>query len=107
MKSKNPFQLTVACPAGRNDSCPCGSGKKFKKCHQNPSALEAQDTLNWLKVNDTTPPDGIDYNSVTVEELLEPGAARALYIRKREVEDARQPINADSKTAALTLGLLA
>jgi uncharacterized protein YecA (UPF0149 family) len=20
---------------GRNDSCPCGSGKKFKKCHLN------------------------------------------------------------------------
>ncbi|MFM7824744.1 MAG: SEC-C metal-binding domain-containing protein [Candidatus Limnocylindrus sp.] len=19
--------------AGRNDACPCGSGKKFKKCH--------------------------------------------------------------------------
>ena len=23
---------------GRNDSCPCGSGKKFKKCHGRPSA---------------------------------------------------------------------
>jgi hypothetical protein len=21
---------------GRNDPCPCGSGKKFKKCHINP-----------------------------------------------------------------------
>ena len=20
---------------GRNDKCPCGSGKKFKKCHMN------------------------------------------------------------------------
>jgi SEC-C motif-containing protein len=23
---------------GRNDPCPCGSGKKFKKCHGNPEA---------------------------------------------------------------------
>ena len=23
---------------GRNDECPCGSGKKFKKCHGAPSA---------------------------------------------------------------------
>jgi uncharacterized protein len=20
-------------PPGRNDQCPCGSGKKYKKCH--------------------------------------------------------------------------
>ena len=24
---------TPALKAGRNDACPCGSGKKFKKCH--------------------------------------------------------------------------
>ena len=23
----------VAAPAGRNDPCPCGSGKKYKRCH--------------------------------------------------------------------------
>ncbi|WP_081435619.1 SEC-C metal-binding domain-containing protein [Paraburkholderia xenovorans] len=23
---------------GRNDPCPCGGGKKFKKCHGRPSA---------------------------------------------------------------------
>jgi hypothetical protein len=27
VRAPNPFQ------AGRNDPCPCGSGKKFKKCH--------------------------------------------------------------------------
>src|SRR5258708_21938178 len=26
---------------GRNDLCPCGSGKKFKKCHLNMPPLEA------------------------------------------------------------------
>lgn len=25
--------VTAAAPAGRNDPCPCGSGKKYKKCH--------------------------------------------------------------------------
>ena len=30
--SENPY-ATV----GRNDECPCGSGKKFKKCHGAPS----------------------------------------------------------------------
>jgi uncharacterized protein YecA (UPF0149 family) len=24
---------TVAGKVGRNDPCPCGSGKKYKKCH--------------------------------------------------------------------------
>ncbi|HFE66519.1 MAG TPA: hypothetical protein ENJ93_04570, partial [Chloroflexi bacterium] len=23
---------------GRNDPCPCGSGKKYKKCHGRPGA---------------------------------------------------------------------
>jgi uncharacterized protein YecA (UPF0149 family) len=23
----------MAAKAGRNDPCPCGSGKKYKKCH--------------------------------------------------------------------------
>jgi len=34
---------------GRNDPCPCGSGKKFKKCHINrPEELQAllQERLN-------------------------------------------------------------
>ena len=26
----NPF---LSSKVGRNDACPCGSGKKFKKCH--------------------------------------------------------------------------
>ena len=28
--SKNDFKKV-----GRNDKCPCGSGKKFKNCHGN------------------------------------------------------------------------
>jgi preprotein translocase subunit SecA len=29
---------------GRNDNCPCGSGKKYKKCHGRAGALESQET---------------------------------------------------------------
>jgi SEC-C motif domain protein len=28
-----PKPVRVAQTAGRNDPCPCGSGKKYKKCH--------------------------------------------------------------------------
>jgi SEC-C motif-containing protein len=30
---KNPTVRYEAPPPGRNDPCPCGSGKKYKKCH--------------------------------------------------------------------------
>ncbi len=28
-----PAPVTVKATPGRNDPCPCGSGKKYKKCH--------------------------------------------------------------------------
>ena len=28
-----PAATTVSGKVGRNDPCPCGSGKKYKKCH--------------------------------------------------------------------------
>jgi preprotein translocase subunit SecA len=31
--STGPKQVTVGQKVGRNDPCPCGSGKKYKKCH--------------------------------------------------------------------------
>lgn len=37
----DPFeepQIRITPPVGRNDPCPCGSGKKYKKCHGAPSA---------------------------------------------------------------------
>ena len=30
---KPPKPVTVEHAPGRNDPCPCGSGKKYKKCH--------------------------------------------------------------------------
>jgi preprotein translocase subunit SecA len=31
--SSKPQTVTNAAKVGRNDPCPCGSGKKYKKCH--------------------------------------------------------------------------
>ncbi len=31
--ARKPAAVAVAMKAGRNDPCPCGSGKKYKKCH--------------------------------------------------------------------------
>ena len=31
--SPRPKPVTVPEKIGRNDPCPCGSGKKYKKCH--------------------------------------------------------------------------
>ncbi|MFB9080582.1 YecA family protein [Flavobacterium procerum] len=40
---------------GRNDSCPCGSGQKYKKCCINSESTISTDTfLNYLKIHDTS-----------------------------------------------------
>jgi preprotein translocase subunit SecA len=31
--SNQPSQRRTGDKVGRNDPCPCGSGKKYKKCH--------------------------------------------------------------------------
>ena len=31
--STGPKQVMAGQKVGRNDPCPCGSGKKYKKCH--------------------------------------------------------------------------
>jgi hypothetical protein len=33
---------------GRNDPCPCGSGRKFKVCHLNKPILEPEQRVNWM-----------------------------------------------------------
>jgi len=34
-KEKNEPVISKESQVGRNDPCPCGSGKKYKKCHLN------------------------------------------------------------------------
>ncbi len=35
---RKPAQNGAAAKVGRNDLCPCGSGKKYKRCHGNGTA---------------------------------------------------------------------
>jgi preprotein translocase subunit SecA len=32
-RGNKPQPVRVEAKVGRNDPCPCGSGKKYKKCH--------------------------------------------------------------------------
>ena len=32
-ESSEPRRAVAGTKVGRNDPCPCGSGKKYKKCH--------------------------------------------------------------------------
>jgi SWIM/SEC-C metal-binding protein len=40
-KAVNPPKPVLSEKVGRNDSCPCGSGKKYKKCCGEKGILEA------------------------------------------------------------------
>ena len=42
-ESRKPVVLSAADKIGRNDPCPCGSGKKYKKCCGANSAQESND----------------------------------------------------------------
>jgi preprotein translocase subunit SecA len=32
-QGQDEFQSNLLAPVGRNEPCPCGSGKKYKFCH--------------------------------------------------------------------------
>ncbi len=44
---------------GRNDPCPCGSGKKYKKCCEQKSALQRRSFANLTPKSVTSSPDKI------------------------------------------------
>jgi tetratricopeptide (TPR) repeat protein len=73
--------------AGRNDPCPCGSGKKYKKCH-----LAADELATIVP---PTPPDAKELltNGWRLFEQRRPGAAekefRAALAADASLEDAR------------------
>ena len=50
IKKIKPFKRSRPLP-GRNDPCPCGSGKKFKQCHELQHRINNQKTvmINNLK----------------------------------------------------------
>lgn len=76
---------------GRNDSCPCGSGKKYKRCH---GALTVTRARPPRQETDSTDPVGLglrylmgqltdrphSYGVKLIEQAAEAGDARALYL---------------------------
>jgi len=56
---------------GRNDSCPCGSGKKFKKCCLGKSVSELPDSFK-ARIVDDNPLNDPEYLKL-VDELESSG----------------------------------
>src|SRR4051812_6047223 len=87
---------------GRNDACPCGSGKKYKKCH-----LQADEGATLKPV---APPDAQELlmNGWRLFEQRRPGAAekefRAALEIKPELMDARVGIGMARLSAGNTDG---
>jgi uncharacterized protein len=46
MPSRRPIRAPVK--VGRNEPCPCGSGKKYKHCHDGPAAGAPANDKQWL-----------------------------------------------------------
>ncbi|MEO1266817.1 MAG: SEC-C domain-containing protein [Myxococcota bacterium] len=46
---------------GRNDPCPCGSGKKYKKCHYRKQQVQKQTDRQTVKLSDFLKPNQIAY----------------------------------------------
>ncbi|HVM01884.1 MAG TPA: SEC-C domain-containing protein, partial [Acidimicrobiales bacterium] len=80
LRSLRRRAAAMAPSVGRNDRCPCGSGRKYKQCHLGRSALGEADRVGWLvdKVGqymvETAPPDALD-DAVAGADPEEPGAA--------------------------------
>lgn len=46
MPSRQPVRAPVK--VGRDEPCPCGSGKKYKRCHGGPGAGTPANDKQWL-----------------------------------------------------------
>ena len=74
--------LAIAPPAGRNDPCPCGSGKRYKHCHgaaaaPQPAARRLQEALDVHRSGDVEAAFPI-YNEVLAQEPGNPVAQHFL-----------------------------
>ena len=72
---------------GRNDPCPCGSGQKYKKCHQRKSRIQKQ--ISKLSDQSQDPLSkavtGIIHNSIK-QTLIKPATSGGLKERITEKE---------------------
>jgi hypothetical protein len=67
MPARNPFRNV-----GRNDPCPCGSGKKFKKCCIGKAELELAAPDDPFDVDEVDESDGIDEPIQDYDPLVAP-----------------------------------
>jgi hypothetical protein len=81
MAKRDPFPGSLFKGVGRNDPCPCGSGRKFKKCCLGKSEFEFGGAGALPKSSDTLPSAhlGEEY-----DPLIEPNAAEWLALDEQE-----------------------
>jgi tetratricopeptide (TPR) repeat protein len=84
--------------AGRNDQCPCGSGKKYKKCH-----LAADEAATIVP---PTPPDAKELltNGWRLFEQRRPGAAEKEFRAALELDATLQDAHVGIGMARLSAG---
>ena len=64
---------------GRNDPCPCGSGRKYKKCHQRAHELEKQSTKSSRAPEDLVDADTIPWKFFEILGQIEDNGAIGLF----------------------------
>jgi len=84
--------------AGRNDPCPCGSGKKYKKCH-----LQADEAALIVPVKE---PDATELvmNGWRLFEQRRPGAAEKEFAAALKLDAANQEAHVGIGMARLSAG---
>jgi tetratricopeptide (TPR) repeat protein len=84
--------------AGRNDPCPCGSGKKYKKCH-----LQADESATLAPV---APPDAMEHimNGWRLFEQRRPGAAEKEFAAALGIDPDQQEARVGIGMARLSAG---
>ena len=95
----NPFRNV-----GRNDPCPCGSGKKFKKCCLDKQRVEPPTTVVAADVLDTVEEwddfEDADGQMLDYDPLLEPDADEWLAAGEQERIDAVKYYHRDAESGA-------
>jgi hypothetical protein len=62
------YSLPIFANLGRNDACPCGSGKKYKKCHAPIHQIERESAQKTRHVAALIGPDTIPWSFLKVME---------------------------------------
>ena len=68
--------------AGRNDTCPCGSGKKYKKCHLQPDEESYSEALARAREEAAAEAEGDEPEDAGEGQAHPPEAKRSKYAPK-------------------------